>query len=138
MMAGLERHPRRMGETMKQIQIRRRDWSSRFTFLLALAFCAAAFYLMIMLLPAWLGHRQMRQATTDIVRRGALQRLDLADMRAQLVEKARESRLPHDARIDLNRDGRLVSAHISYTRTLYLPFHSWQWPLEIHVVDTGL
>lgn len=138
MMSAPENHSRRTGETMRQIQIRRRDWSSRFTFLFALAFCAAVFYLMIMLLPAWLGHRQMRQATADIVRRGALQRLDLSDMRAQLVEKARESRLPAAARIDLNRDGRLVSAHISYTRTLHLPFHSWQWPLEIHIVDTGL
>jgi hypothetical protein len=123
---------------MKPIHIRKRDWSSRFTFIFVLALCASAFYLMIMLLPAWLGHRQMREATADIVRRGALQRLDLADLRAQLVEKARESRLPAEARIDLNRDGRFVSAHISYTRTLHLPFYSWDWPLEIHVVDTGL
>ncbi|MFN9742224.1 MAG: hypothetical protein ACK562_08995 [Acidobacteriota bacterium] len=123
---------------MNQIRIQKRSWSSRFVFIFVMAFSAALFYLMVSLLPAWLGHRQLREATTSIVRRGALPPLELADIRAQIVEQARESHLPADARIDVAREGRVVSAHISYERTLHLPFHSWQWPLEIHVVDLGL
>ncbi len=123
---------------MNQIRIQRRSRSSRFAFIFVMALSASLFYLMISLLPAWLGHRQLREATASIVRRGALQQLDISDIRAQIVEQARESQLPTTARIDVVREGRVVSAHISYERTLHLPFHSWQWPLEIHVVDLGL
>ena len=123
---------------MNSINISRRSWSSRFAFIFVVALSSVLLYLMISLLPVWLGHRQMREATASIVRRGAVQQLDLSDIRAQIVEQARESRLPRDARIDVAREGRVVSAHISYTRTLYLPFRSWEWPLEIHVLDLGI
>ncbi|MEY4166391.1 MAG: hypothetical protein RIR52_215 [Acidobacteriota bacterium] len=123
---------------MNQIHINRRSWSGRFAFIFVIALSSALLYLMISLLPVWLSYRQMREATTNIVRRGAVQKLDLLDIRAQIVEQARESRLPQDARIDVAREGMVVSAHITYSRTLYLPFYSWEWPLEIHVIDLGI
>ena len=123
---------------MNQIHINRRSWSGRFAFIFVIALSSALLYLMISLLPVWLSYRQMREATTNIVRRGAVQKLDLLDIRAQIVEQARESRLPQDARIDVAREGMVVSAHITYSRTLYLPFYSWEWPLEIHVIDRGI
>ena len=123
---------------MNQIHINRRSWSGRFAFIFVIALSSALLYLMISLLPVWLSYRQMREATTNIVRRGAVQKLDLLDIRAQIVEQARESRLPQDARIDVAREGMVVSAHITYSRTLYLPFYSWEWPLEIHVLDLGI
>lgn len=124
---------------MTAIQIRKRDLlTSRFSFLFVLAFTAVFGYLLVLLLPSWLGHRQMREATESIVRRGALQKLEIDDIRAQLNEKARQSRLPEDTRIELVREGRILSAHISYTKIISLPFHDFQWPLEIHIVDTGL
>ncbi|MFZ4986825.1 MAG: hypothetical protein ACOYLF_15300 [Blastocatellia bacterium] len=123
---------------MNQIHINRRSWSGRFAFIFVIALSSALLYLMISLLPVWLSYRQMREATTNIVRRGAVQKLDLLDIRAQIVEQARESRLPQDARIDVAREGMVVSVHITYSRTLYLPFYSWEWPLEIHVIDLGI
>jgi len=123
---------------MNSIYIKKRSWSGRFAFIFVIALSSALLYLMISLLPVWLGYREMREATASIVRRGAVQKLDISDIRAQIVEQARESRLPRDARIDVAREGRVVSAHISYSRTLYLPYYAWEWPLEIHVVDIGL
>ena len=123
---------------MNQIHINRRSWSGRFAFIFVIALSSALLYLMISLLPVWLSYRQMREATTNIVRRGAVQKLDLLDIRAQIVEQARESRLPQDARIDVAREGMVVSAHITYSRTLYLPFYSLEWPPEIHVIDLGI
>jgi hypothetical protein len=123
---------------MTAIQIRKRDWTSRFSFLFVLAITAVFGYLLFLFLPSWLGHRQMRETTATIVRRGALQRLEIADIRAQLVENARLSRLPEDTRIELVREGRILSAHISYTRTISLPFYDFKWPLVINIVDTGL
>ncbi len=111
--------------------------ASRLPFLLLLALTAAIVYLMAVFIPIYLGNRQMQEATTDIVRRGALQNLTEVDVRAQLQEKAREYGLPENRQIELSRDGRKLTARITYTRSVNFPFYTYKWPVEIRVQDLG-
>ncbi len=112
--------------------------AGRFPFLLLLALTAAIVYLMVVFIPIYLGNRQMHDATAEIVRRGALQNLNETDVRAQLQEKAREFGLPDNRQIELWRDGRKMTARISYTRSVNFPFYTFKWPVEIRVQDLGL
>jgi hypothetical protein len=112
--------------------------ASRFPFLLLLALTAAIVYLMAVFIPIYLGNRQMQDATTEIVRRGALQKLNDTDVRAQLQEKAREFGLPENRQVELWRDGRKLTARITYTRSVKFPFYTYKWPVEIRVQDLGL
>lgn len=112
--------------------------AGRFPFLLLLALTAAVVYLMVVFIPIYLGTRQMEEATAEIVRRGALQNLNEVDLRAQLQEKARASGLPNDHRIELWRDGRKLTARITYQQSVRFPFYTYRWPVEIKVADLGL
>lgn len=112
--------------------------ASRFPFLLLLALTAAIVYLMAVFIPIYLGNRQMEDATTEIVHRGALQNLHESDVKAQLQEKAREFGLPDNSRIELSRDGRKLTARIVYTQLVKFPFYIYKWPVEIRVQDLGL
>jgi hypothetical protein len=112
--------------------------ASRFPFLLLLALTAAIVYLMAVFIPIYLGNRQMEDATAEILHRGALQNLNETDVRAQLQEKARQYGLPENRQIELWRDGRKLTARISYTRSVKFPFYTYKWPMEIRVQDVGL
>lgn len=121
-----------------------RRWAStergagRFMVLLLLAFAAAIVYVVAIYVPIYQGNQAMQIATAEILHRGALQNLKDEDLRAQLKEKARESGLPDDHRIELWREGRAVSAKISYKHNVRFPFFTYQWPFEISVKDPGL
>ncbi len=110
---------------------------SRFPFLLLLALTCAIIYLMAVSIPVYLGTRQMEEASAEIVHRGALQNLSEADVSAQLHEKAREFGLPENRRVELRRDGKKLTARISYTQAVRFPFYTYQWPVEIRVQDLG-
>lgn len=112
--------------------------AGRFTVLLLLAFAAAIVYVVVIYVPIYQGNQQMEMATAEILHRGALQNLKDEDLRAQLKEKARESGLPDDHRIELLREGRGLSAKISYKHNVRFPFYTYQWPFEISVKDPGL
>ena len=107
---------------------RRMRGVGRFPFLLLLAMTAALVYLMIMFIPAYLGNQQMRGATEEIVRRGALQNLEISDVKAQLQEKARECGLPANHQIQLWREGKTPAARVIYTQAILFPFYTYQWP----------
>ncbi len=110
---------------------------SRFPFLLMLAVTAAIVYLMAVFIPAYLSNRQMEDATVEIVHRGALQSLSDTDVRAQLQEKARQYGLPENRNIELTRDGRKLTARITYTQSVKFPFYTYKWPVEIRAHDLG-
>jgi hypothetical protein len=112
--------------------------SGRFAVLLLLAFTAALVYVIALFVPVYQGTQQMYGAASEIVRRGALLNLKEDDVRAQLKEKARISGLPEDHRIELRRDGRKLTAKISYKNQIHLPFFTYDWPVEIRVQDLGL
>jgi hypothetical protein len=107
--------------------------ASRFPFLLLLALTAAVVYLIIVFIPIYLG--QMEESTAEIVRRGALQNLNEMYIRAQLQEKARVAGLPNDHQIQLWRDGRKLTARITYQQSVRFPFYTYKWPVEIRVAD---
>src|SRR5215212_172514 len=88
--------------------------AGRFGVLLLLAFTAALVYVVAVFVPIYQGNQQMYAAAAEILHRGALQNLKDEDVRAQLREKARESGLPDDHRIELLRDGRKLTAKISF------------------------
>lgn len=109
----------------------------RFPFLLLLAFAAAVAYLIGVFVPAYLSNREMEQASSEIVRRGALTNLNEADVRAQLIEKAREFGLPEDRKVVVWREGKKMEARINYVQSIRLPFYSYKWPVEIRISDLG-
>jgi hypothetical protein len=112
--------------------------AGRFAVLLLLAFTAAVVYVIAVFVPIYQGNQQMQGAAAEILHRGALQNLKDDDIRAQLREKARESGLPDDNRIELWRDGRKLTAKISYKNHVRFPFFTYDWPVEIHVQDLGV
>ncbi len=111
--------------------------ASRFPFLVLLALTVAVIYLMVVFIPIYLGSRQMQEATTEIVRRGALQNLSETDIRAQLLEKARQYDLPDNRQVQLWRDGRKLTARITYRHAVKFPFYTYNWPVEIRAQDLG-
>jgi hypothetical protein len=114
-----------------------RTGASRFPLLLLLAFTAAIVYLVAVFVPAYMGNQRMEEATTEIVHRGAAQNLSEADVRAQLQEKARELGLPEERRVEIWREGKAMTARITYTHLIRFPFYTYNWPVEIKVKDLG-
>ena len=122
---------------------------SRLPFLLLLAFSAAVFYVMVVWLPDYLSFQQMRSATEEIVDRGALQSLDLVDVKAQIQQRAREHGLPTDYDLQVVRQGRRLQVRLTYSKPLYLPLFifssetGWRrasvhWPYSIYVDHPGI
>jgi hypothetical protein len=110
--------------------------AGRFSFLLTLAAAAAFVYLLAIFVPAYLGNQRMQEATEQIVHRAATQNLSEADTRAQLHEKAREFGLPEDYTLAIKREGKVMTASVTYKRKLRLPFYK-EWPVKIEVKDLG-
>ena len=110
--------------------------ASRLSFLFSLVLAAAFVYLVAIFVPAYLGNQRMREATEQIIHRAATQNLSEADTRAQLHEKAREFGLPEGYNIDLKREGKVMTATVSYTRKVKVPFYN-SWPVKIEVKDLG-
>ena len=111
--------------------------ASRFSFLLLLVFTAAMFYLVVVFVPAYMGNQRMQEAAEQILHRAATQNLSEADARAQMHEKAREYALPDDHNVDVRRDGKSMTASVSFTRLIRLPFYTYKWPVVIRVKDLG-
>lgn len=103
-----------------------------------LALAAALVYLTVVTLPPYVAQLQMRRSAEEILRRGASQKLEVVDLRAQLLEKAREHGLPAETAIEVTRDGSIVTARIFYTREINLIFRTWPWVVEMSVVDRGI
>jgi hypothetical protein len=116
---------------------RRQQGASRFAFLLLLAFTAALVYLVAVFVPAYMGNQRMEEAAREIIHRAATQNLTDADAKAQIHEKARELDIPQDHRVEIWREGKSMSARISYTRFVRFPFYTYKWPVEIRVKDLG-
>lgn len=112
--------------------------AGRFMVLLLLALTAALVYVVAVFVPIYQGNQQMQAAAEEILHRGATQNLKDEDVRAQLKEKALESGLPDDHRIELWRDGRKLTAKISYKNHVRFPFFTYTWPTEIRVQDLGV
>jgi hypothetical protein len=110
--------------------------AGRFSFLLLLACGAAFIYLVAVLVPAYMSNQRMQAATEQIVHRAATQNLSEADTRAQLHEKALEFGLPGDYVVDIKREGKVMTASVTYTRKLKIPFYE-EWPVTIKVKDLG-
>ena len=110
--------------------------AGRLSFLFLLAITAAFVYLVAVFAPAYMGNQRMRVATEEIVHRAATQNLSLADTRAQLHEKAREFGLPEDYNVDIKREGKVMTAKVSYIRKLKIPFYK-EWQTTINVKDLG-
>lgn len=111
--------------------------ASRFSFVLLLVFTAAMFYLVVVFVPAYMGNQRMQEAAEQILHRAATQNLSEADARAQMHEKAREYGLPDDHNVDVRRDGKAMTANVSFTRLIRLPFYTYKWPVVIRVKDLG-
>ncbi|NOT64309.1 MAG: hypothetical protein HOP19_29175 [Acidobacteria bacterium] len=94
-------------------------------------------YLLAQATPIYLHRREMEDAARAVVQRAARQQLDLDDVKAQLLETARQSSLPADTRITLNREGRKVTALIAYDNSIGLPGKSWNWPVQLRIEDLG-
>jgi hypothetical protein len=94
-------------------------------------------YLLAQATPIYLHRREMEDAARAIVQRAARQQLDLNDVKAQLYETARQSSLPTDTRITLNREGRKVTALVAYDNAIGLPGKIWNWPVELRIEDLG-
>lgn len=112
--------------------------AGRFAMLLLLAFTAAMVYVIALFVPVYQGNQQMYAAAAEIVHRGAMQNLKDEDVRAQLREKARQTGVPDNHRIELKRDGRKLTAKISYKNQIHFPFFTYDWPVEIRVQDLGI
>ena len=110
--------------------------AGRLSFLFLLAITASFVYLVAVFVPAYMGNQRMREATEEIVHRAATQNLSEADTRAQLHEKAREFGLPENYNVDIKREGKVMTAKVSYTRKLKIPFYK-EWQTTINVKDLG-
>jgi hypothetical protein len=105
--------------------------------LLLFILIGAALYLLVQFTPLYLHKRQMEDAGAEIVQRAARQNLDLAEVKAQLHEKAREFGLPEQRQITLNREGRKVTARISYNTYIHFVGGNITWPVDIRLADLG-
>src|SRR5262249_15726545 len=111
--------------------------ASRISFLLLIALTAAFVYLVAVFVPAYMGNQRMHEAAEQIVHGAATQNLSEADTRAQLHEKAREFGLPEDSNVNIWREGKTMTARVTYTRLVWFPFYTYKWPVEISVRDLG-
>jgi len=111
--------------------------AGRFSLLLLIAAAAAFVYLAAVLIPTYMGYQRMSEATELIVHRAATQNLSEADTRAQLHEKAREFGLPEGYNVDIRREGKAMTALVTYTREVRFPFYIYKWPVTIKVKDLG-
>jgi hypothetical protein len=135
-------HTRRLetsGIFMTAIQIRKRDWTSRFSFLFVLAI-TAVLWLSAGSLSAVLAWPPADAWKVD---RGNRPSAPCSDWNRRYSSPACRECTPLKASRGYayragSREGRILSAHISYTRTISLPFYDFKWPLVIHIVDTGL
>lgn len=112
--------------------------AGRLMVLLLLAFAAAIVYVVLIYVPIYQGNQAMQMAAAEILHRGAMQNLKDDDLRAQLKEKARESGLPDNHRIELWHEGRGLAAKISYKHRVSFVIYGYDWPFEINVKDPGL
>jgi len=111
--------------------------AGRLSFLLFIALTAAFVYLIAVFVPAYMGNQRMHEATEQIIHRAATQNLSESDTRAQLHEKAREFGLPEDHNVNIWREGKAMTASVTYTRLLRFPFYTHKWATEIRVKDLG-
>lgn len=112
--------------------------AGRFMVILLLAFAAAIVYVVAVYVPIYQGNQAMQLAASEILHRGALQNLKDEDIKAQLKEKARECGLPDDHRLELWREGKSMTAKISYRHHVSFLIYSYDWPFEIAVKDPGI
>jgi hypothetical protein len=98
---------------------------------------AVVIYLLAQATPIYLHRRQMEDAARAVVQRAARQQLDLNEVKAQLYEVARQSSLPSETNITVNREGRKVTALIAYDNAISLPGKSWNWPVRLQLEDLG-
>jgi hypothetical protein len=87
--------------------------------------------------PLYIHKVQFQDALTEVVRLGALQNLSETEMRTRLTLKATELDIPHDARIEIHRKGKLVTARVDYTQDIMLPFYTYNWPINLVAQETG-
>ncbi len=109
----------------------------RLKFLLTLAVLALIIYAAMQFIPAYAYNLQMEDAARQIITQAALQNMREGEVRIRLVEKAIQYQLPDDTKIELARNGKRVSARITYTKLIRLPYYTYYWPFEIRVQETG-
>src|SRR5262245_22747990 len=111
--------------------------ASRLPFLLLLGVITLSVYLAAMTIPTYINNQSLADDAQEIVKRGALQKLSDADIRAQLHEKAREYGAPPESKIDLWHEGQGLAARIQYTHYVKFPFYTHTWPVDIQVKNVG-
>ena len=87
--------------------------------------------------PLYIHKVQFQDAVTEIVRLGALQNLSENEVRSRLTAKASELEIPRDARFEVHRKGKQVTARIDYTQDLTLPFYTYSWVVNIASQESG-
>lgn len=87
--------------------------------------------------PRLVSKVQMEDATSEIVKMAVLRNFSEAEVRQRLTGKASELEIPPSAYIEVRRKGKMVTATVSYTQDIVLPFYTYAWPVNIQVTETG-
>lgn len=109
----------------------------RLGFLLTILMLAFIGYFLFHSAPHYIHKVQMQDAVTEIVRFAATQNLSESDVRARLTTKAAELSIPRNAHIEVKRTGKLVTARVSYSQDITLPFYTYTWPVSLEARDSG-
>ncbi len=121
---------------VRNFQSRERG-EGRTGFLFSLFILASIGYFVAKSAPLYIHKVQFQDAVTEIVRLGALQNLSENEVRSRLTTKAFELEIPHDAKFEIHRKGKLVTARIDYTQDLTLPFYTYSWVVNIASQESG-
>ncbi|HZS10372.1 MAG TPA: hypothetical protein VFD58_36420 [Blastocatellia bacterium] len=109
----------------------------RLGFLFALFVVVAVGYFVAKSAPLYIHKVQFQDEVSEAVRMAVLRNLSEGDVRSRLTTKAFELEIPRDAKIEVKRAGKTVTARVTYTQDITLPFYTYNWPVDIQAKETG-
>jgi len=109
----------------------------RLGFLFALFVVVAIGYFIAQSAPLYIHKVQFQDEVTEAVRMAVLRNLSEGDVRSRVAAKALELEIPRDAKIEVKRNGKTVTARVTYTQDITLPFYTYSWPVDIQAKESG-
>jgi hypothetical protein len=79
--------------------------------------------------------RQVQSSIADCVT--SVTDISAREIRQRLEEQAQHLKLPSGTEIEVDRQGSLVNASVSYVQEIKLPFYVYPWAVNISVQESG-
>jgi hypothetical protein len=123
---------------MRQSPFRRDEQGKgNLQFLLTLLGIVTIGYFVVLNIPFYVQKVQMTQNAMTIIRDACVTDVSAREIRQRLEEQAQHLKLPSGTKIEVDRQGRLVNASVSYVQEIKLPFYVYPWTVNISVQESS-